>query len=319
MESVLLRLPIPELFIDETTDEDGKTQFGIIDGQQRTRAVLQFLGLDRDPLEQDYNDFSLETLESDSPYKDKTFKDLTATERKAFYSYKFSIRTLYNPSDLEVRDAFKRINQYLTKLNDQELRNATYSGAFVGLVGRLADNEFWTNNGFFKTSHIRRMKDLQYIAELVIGVGYGPQGGSSKIVDEYYSLFEEYDDEIPDQTDILDRYEYALQGAHAIFPDLMKAGRFKNLADFYSLFVALAALKREGQKVPLTGKNLASLRTDLLEFSREVGQRLGDPKAIVPEEAIKYSRAIEKGVNDKSRRSARHDALLSVLDHHITS
>ena len=102
IESVMLHLPIPELFIDETTDDEGKTPFAIIDGQQRTRAVLQFMGLDRDPLEQEYNDFALDTLESDSPYKDKTFKDLTSPERKAFFSYKFSIRTLYNPSDLDI-------------------------------------------------------------------------------------------------------------------------------------------------------------------------------------------------------------------------
>src|SRR5258708_28738169 len=66
IESVLLELPIPELFLDETTDDEGKTRFAIIDGQQRTRAVLQFLGLDRDPLEQEYNDFELDTLDSDS-------------------------------------------------------------------------------------------------------------------------------------------------------------------------------------------------------------------------------------------------------------
>src|ERR1700688_3547889 len=74
IESILLALPIPELFLDETTDDEGKTCFAIIDGQQRTRAVLQFLGLDRDPLEEEYNNFDLDTLESDSPYKDKNFK-----------------------------------------------------------------------------------------------------------------------------------------------------------------------------------------------------------------------------------------------------
>jgi hypothetical protein len=75
-------------------------------------------------------------------------------ERKDFFSYKFSIRTLYNPSDVEVRDTFKWINQYLTKLNDQELRNATYSGPFVALVETLANNKFWTTQGFFRTSHV---------------------------------------------------------------------------------------------------------------------------------------------------------------------
>jgi hypothetical protein len=316
IESVLLDLPIPELFVDETTDDEGKTRFAIIDGQQRTRAILQFMGLDRDPLEQDYNDFALDTLDSDSPFKDKTFKDLSSTERKAFFSYKFSIRTLYNPSDLEVRDTFKRINQYLTKLNDQELRNATYSGPFVRLVETLANEKFWTDQGFFRTSHIRRMRDLQYVSELIIGVASGPQGGSTKVIDEYYSNYEDYDDEIPNQDDIKDRYQATLQTIKEIFPELKKAGRFKNLADFYSLFVALAALMHDDAEFPDSGKALTSLRQSLLEFSEEVDKRLSNAKAHVSDPAIKYARAIEKGVNDKSRRSARHKALITVLEKH---
>ena len=315
IESILLRLPIPELFIDETTDDEGNTSFAIIDGQQRTRAVLQFMGMDRDPLEADYNDFSLDTLDSDSPFKDKTFKELSSTERKSLYSYKFSIRTLYNPSDLEVRDTFKRINQYLTKLNDQELRNATYSGPFVALVERLANNKFWTQQGFFRTSHVRRMKDLQYISELLIGVVSGPQGGSTKVIDEYYSNFEDYKEEIPNEEDIEEQYEDALETIETLFPDLKKAGRFRNLADFYSLFVAISALKKD-IGFPGSGKGLSEMRKELLSFSEEVDNRLGNPKAHVSDPAIKYARNVEKGVNDKSRRSARHKALTEVLKDH---
>jgi len=319
IESVLLRLPIPELFIDESTDDEGKTSFAIIDGQQRTRAVLQFMGLDRDPLEQDYNDFALDTLDSDSPFKDKTFKELSSTERKAFFSYKFSIRTLYNPSDLEVRDTFKRINQYLTKLNDQELRNATYTGPFVALVERLANNSFWTEQGFFRTSHVRRMKDLQYVSELLIGVITGPQGGSTKVIDEYYSNFEDYKDEIPNEEDVEEQYETALEAIEAVFPDLKKAGRFKNLADFYSLFVAIVAMQRDDVEFPDKGKALTEFREALLKFSKDVDDRLSDPKARVGDAAVKYARNIEKGVNDKSRRSARHKAMIEVLEDHGTS
>jgi len=301
-------------------EAQGQTLFAIIDGQQRTRAVLQFMGLDRDPLEEDYNDFALDTLDSDSPFKDKTFKDITSSERKSFFSYKFSIRTLYNPSHLEVRDTFKRINQYLTKLNDQELRNATYSGPFVALVETLANNRFWSDKGFFRTSHIRRMKDLQYVSELLIGLIAGPQGGSTKVIDEYYSNFEEYEDEIPNEEDIHEQYDYALKVVDTIFfPNMKTAGRFKNLADFYSLFVAIAALHRDGSELPDAGKKLAELREDLLAFSVEVDQRLSNPKAHVSEHAIKYARAIEKGVNDKSRRSARHKALLGVIEQHVVS
>jgi hypothetical protein len=318
IESVLLGLPIPELFVDETTTEDGKTSFAIIDGQQRTRAILQFLGLDRDPLEQEYNDFALETLPTDSPWKDKTFKDLTGAERKEFFSYKFSVRTLYNPSDLEVRDTFKRINEYLTKLNDQELRNATYGGRFVSLVSACADDPFWTDNKLFKTANIRRMKDLQYVSDLLIGVAFGPQSGNGRSIDEYYKLYEEYDDEIPEETEIMARYKYAMTSIQTIFPVISEAGRFKNLTDFYSLFLAIAAVKREKKSLPTSSKGTNKLRVELIGFSDAVDQRLSSPQKKSTGDIARYARAIEKGVTDKSRRAIRHEVLLSLLEQHAT-
>jgi hypothetical protein len=319
IESVLLKLPIPEIFIDENTDENGKTVFAVVDGQQRTRAILQFLGLDRDPLEQDYNNFPLETLDKESPWKDKSFKDLGVDGRKDFFSYKFSVRTIYNPSDLEVRDTFKRINEYLTKLNEQELRNATYSGPFVALVKKYADDQFWTDKGFFRNAQVRRMKDLQYVSELLIGTAFGPQAGSGTAIDEHYSNYEEYDDEIPNQNDIVKRYEYAMDSVKILFPDFTRASRFKNLADFYSLFVALAVLKREGKALPSTPKAVGSFRTALLSFGDQVDRRLAAGRAKVSADVVNYARAIEKGVNDKSRRSARHGALVSLLEEHLVN
>jgi len=319
IESVLLKLPIPEIFIDESTDENGKAAFAIVDGQQRTRAILQFLGLDRDPLEQDYNNFTLDTLDIQSPWKDKAFKELSVDQRKEFFGYKFSVRTIYNPSDIEVRDTFKRINEYLTKLNEQELRNATYSGPFVKLVQACADDHFWTDNEVFTNAQVRRMKDLQFVSELLIGTAYGPQGGSGTAIDEHYKTYEEYEDEIPDQNDIVTRYECALDAVQTLFPDFTKAGRYKNLADLYSLFVALAATKSKGKVIPGAAKSLAALRNALLTLAEQVSKRLAEGKAKVSEEAVKYARAVEKGVNDKSRRSARHEVLAALLEGHLVA
>jgi hypothetical protein len=317
IESVLLKLPIPEIFIDESTDENGKATFAIVDGQQRTRAILQFLGLDRDPIEADYNNFALETLDKESPWKDMSFKDLSVDERREFFGYKFSVRTIYNPSELEVRDTFKRINEYLTKLNEQELRNATYSGPFVKLVETCANDHFWTDYELFSNPQIRRMKDLQFVSELLIGTAYGPQGGSGTAIDAHYLNYEEYQDEIPEQRDIETRYEYALDAVQTLFPDFPKgAGRYRNLTDFYSLFVALATVKSIGRVMP-AGKSLNALRMALLSLAEQVGKRLAEPRAKVSDAAVKYARAAEKGVNDKSRRSARHTVLIDLLEEHL--
>ena len=58
-----------------------------------------------------------------------------------------AVRELTNATDRGDAGPIRRLNRYLTKLNDQELRNATYSGPLVQLVAELADNDYWAENG----------------------------------------------------------------------------------------------------------------------------------------------------------------------------
>ena len=53
IETILMNLPIPEIFIQQSTSAEGETTYAIVDGQQRIRTVLQFIGADRDPDEQE--------------------------------------------------------------------------------------------------------------------------------------------------------------------------------------------------------------------------------------------------------------------------
>ena len=309
VESILLKFPVPELVIDETTDAEGNTAFAIVDGQQRIRAILQFLGLDTDPTEREFNDFGLEYVDARSPLKDKTFSELADEEKKALFGYKLAIRSLYNPTDAEVREMFIRLNAYLTKLNDQELRNATYSGPFIELVSDLADDKYWTENGIFSPANIRRMKDVQFVSELFIGVIHGPQAGSAKAIDDYYAYFEEFEDEIPQQQDHKKLYEKTLLFVHELLPEIKKT-RWSNQTDFYTLFVALASI----QKVEdVSATERARFRKRLDTFAGEIDRRLADEHARVSAEAIQYVRAVEKGSSDKARRAARHQAFLAFL------
>jgi hypothetical protein len=131
-----------------------------------------------------FNRFILDKLDNQSQWKNLTFLDLTDNQKSAFYAYRFMIRYLHTEDDAAVKDVFRRLNKYLTPLNAQELRNATYMGPFVRLVETLADNEYWAENRIVRPASIRRMGDLEFVSELLIGVLHGPQGGSASIVDE---------------------------------------------------------------------------------------------------------------------------------------
>ena len=125
------------------------------------------------------------------------FSDLTPDQKKTFFGHQMAVRTLTDATEEEIRDLFRRLNRYLTKLTDQELCNATYSGPLVGLCFELADDDDRAENGIVSASLIRRMKDMEFVSELLFGVIYGPQGSTPKILDDYYEHFEQYRTSFP--------------------------------------------------------------------------------------------------------------------------
>lgn len=91
--------------------------FEIIDGQQRTISVCQYVN----------NDFS---------FDGRYFNNLQDDEKKKFLSYEL---TVYRCSgkDSEKLAWFRTINIAGEKLTEQELRNAVYSGSWVSAAKRI--------------------------------------------------------------------------------------------------------------------------------------------------------------------------------------
>jgi len=309
IESVLLDLPVPEIFVQQKTTPQGETTFAIVDGQQRIRTVLQFIGSEVDPNEQQHNKFKLDKLDSASPWRDMAFADLSDDQKKAFFGYRFVVRYLNTDSDDEVRDMFRRLNKFLTPLKPQELRNATYAGPFVRLVLDLADDEYWTENRIVTPSSIRRMGDVEFISELLIGVMHGPQAGSSAVIDDYYKQYEDYEEEFPSQRRTEKLFRETLGTIQSILPEV-KQTRWGNKTDFYTLFVASASLLKTSE-LPIS--KTSPIRRSLLDFAAKVDERLSDERVEAGNEVIDYARAVEKGANDKARRAARHTILVTLM------
>jgi Protein of unknown function DUF262 len=310
IESILLGLPVPEVYIQQVVTDEGDTTYAVVDGQQRIRTVLQFVGVEDDPEQQQFSKFALDKLPPDSRWYNVTFTELSAEEKRAFYGYKFAVRTLNTNNDEDVRDMFRRLNKFLTPLNAQELRNAIYTGPFIRLVESLADNPYWAENKVVTATQIRRMVDLQFVSELLIGVMHGPQGGSQKIVDEYYEQYEDSEPEFPGQKRARLRFVETLRTIESILPRLRET-RWSNLADFYSLFVALAATLREREITHLGDERLGHA---LMRFALDVDTKLEDPDAEVARRVSVYSNNVQRGANDRVRRGERHRVLLREIN-----
>ncbi len=320
IESILRGLPVPEIYIQQTTTAEGETTYAVVDGQQRIRSVLQFVGSEQDPDEAVYNKFALDKLDPMSDWLNATFVDLTPDQKRTFYAYKFAVRYLNTDSEDEVRDMFRRLNRFLTPLKPQELRNATYSGPFVKLVVQLADNEYWAENRIVTPAAIRRMNDVEYVSELLIGVLHGPQGGSAAIIDSYYQQYEDYEEEFPEQKRVLRIFDNTLMAIQLVLPDI-KETRWSNKTDFYTLFVAMAAIIRSLRSSVAVGEKItpkrAPLRKALDYFAAGVEERLGHEGAKVSQPAVDYVRAVEKGANDKARRAERHRIVTELISQYF--
>ncbi len=308
VESILLGLPVPEIYIHSTTSAEGATHYAVVDGQQRIRSILQFVGIDKEEGEKEFNGFPLEGLQEDSDWRNTTFADLAPKKREKFFGYKLSVRFLAEATDADVRDMFRRLNKFVTKLSDQELRNAIYSGPFIQLSNLLADDDYWAENRVVSPAIIRRMKDIEFISELLIGLMDGPQGGGGQVIDDYYAQMEAYEDEFPDQKQVKRRYDRTLSAVQSIFPEIKKV-RWRNRTDFYSLFVAIGAILGEDPK----SHNKEKVRGVLTDFAEQVNERISNEGAKVSNEAAEYTAAVQRGSSDKSRRAVRHKALLNVL------
>ena len=307
IESILLEMPIPEVFVQQTI-EDGEARFAVVDGQQRIRAVLQFLGLETEESEAEFTGFSLDKLPSTSQFRGLKFDELPQQEQVKILKYTFSVRILDVPEEAQLRDLFIRLNKYLAKLTEQELRNAIYTGPFVQASIDLADADYWFEQKLITAAQIRRMKDVEYMSDLLIGVMHGPQGGAAKIIDEYYARFEDYDDEFPDQRRTLRRFHQSLKVIKELFPSLNET-RWQNRTDFYTLLVAIsAALLKSDPPADFT-----NLRKALKKLGDDTNRRLQDETFEPSQDVITYVRAVEKGANEKKRRADRHGVVLKIL------
>ncbi len=306
MESILLGYPIPEIYVQRATTPRGETKYAIVDGQQRIRTLLQFVGADTE--EPAANNFALDKLGSESPWLSQRFEDLEDAEKVKIFDYQFAVRYLITNSDDEVKDVFRRLNKYLAPLKPQELRNATYAGPFIVLAAKLADDEYWFENKIITAAAIRRMGDVEFMSELLMGLLHGPQGGDRDTIDEYYGTLEDYD-EFPGQRQVQRQFAQSKALLEVLFPELPST-RWSNKTDFYSLFVALGAGLQKGTVKP---GRVAGLRRALRQFAEAVDEYLTSKRGPVDSAVRRYVLAVEKGANDKMRRVQRHEALLGLI------
>lgn len=165
IETILLNLVMPELFFwpADVNPDTGKMITHIVDGQQRIKAIVSFVNneykLDRKYLLDDY---------AKEHYSDKFFKDLDPEQKRLFWGYNLMVVDIdQGASKNDIVSMFNRLNLTDYNLNDQEKRNSK-SGEFAELANEIAQNEIWEKFNLFSASDVRRMKDVEFAASIIL-------------------------------------------------------------------------------------------------------------------------------------------------------
>jgi hypothetical protein len=289
IDTIIANKPIPQLFMQRhTSAQTGRPAYKVIDGQQRLRAVFEFLD-DRYAL----------AKTSGKKLDKRKFSALPEHLRDQILNYDFVVEELSGYTDRDIKDLFVRMNKYVVRLSPQELRHAREEGAFYDFVERIGVWDIWRERRIFTPRQLARMRAVEFAAELTILLIEGPQD-KKEAINLYYG---EYQKSFKDGPAIERKLEIYFDWIELALPDLERS-RFRKPVDLYALIGALAQQRLRGGSVDLDPEAAGER---LRAFERRLGLKR------VPENGSRYLIAASRQTDNLRPRLTRISILTNVL------
>ena len=307
IETILLNLIIPELFFwkAETDPETGASITHIVDGQQRIKAIYSFVN----------NEFKLKSqclLDEDVKklYGNKFFKELDTEVKKEFWNYQLMIIDIDpKATRSDIINMFNRLNLTDYNLNDQEKRNSK-SGEFAALARELSDISIWEEYRLFTNTDIKRMKDVEFCASLILLFRKGiiDQTDQSALNQAYEELQIEYKDAERDKDAVLDGIN--------ILPEILVSDDIKKFvrrkAQLYTLFSVIFYMQRED--ISLEEEHKLNLERfvqmySVFENDMDLSGKINDTEKRLFDWLKKYKLASSEGLNKHTNRMIRYNVM----------
>lgn len=169
IESILLNLPIPNIFLFKKKDVTGE-KFLLIDGLQRITTINQFV---EGTWEQGINKRVFKIQSPNEKWNKKSFSKLDELDQQFIYDYSIGTTIFESSSGTELEQnnvifsVFERINTGAEKLSDQEIRNAVYGGELlIALKELLSNPDYLELIGKDKTL-LRRGKNIELLLRFI--------------------------------------------------------------------------------------------------------------------------------------------------------
>jgi hypothetical protein len=219
----------------EDITPDGIATYHVVDGKQRLKTIFEFVN----------NEFPVSEEAQTAEYKGKYFKDLDNEVKTDLWRFQFSVEYLPTVEESVINTIFDRINRNTAYLTPQELRHAKLRGAFITSAEKLSSwfmKELPSFPNMTKKSLVR-MKEVELTAQLLLLLEEGPR---RYVANELDQAFSDRDQEWELQAEIEEKFRKVISTIRELIQisdnKALIRSRFKNQADFYSLFGAITKL-----------------------------------------------------------------------------
>jgi hypothetical protein len=231
MDTIIRGLPIPPIFLRQKVDINTKTTSReIIDGQQRIRAIIEYVVDEKYALKKQHN----------KSYGNKKYSDLDPETQEDILEYEILAEVVTEKDEGLIYDMFARLNSNNYVLNKQELRNSKYWGDFKVLVYNLASKyrDFFLSYGLLSDNDCTRMRDAELITSMVILLVEGVVSETPQFVDK---LYEKFDESFAEDTVVENKFIEAMDiivGVYSYFEGNLGCLSNKNyFFTFYSVII----------------------------------------------------------------------------------
>ena len=313
IDTILGGYPLPAIILYKRKDiRTRKIVYDAIDGKQRLESILYYIGKLRGP----HNRFTAKvsiTDDGETHIDNVAWKDLSPKSMKRFMGYRLPC-VIVQGEPSAIQDVFVRLNSTGNKLTPQEIRNARYiRSKFLKAMrdfARKMDKKLLAMR-VVNEGEIIRMKDIEFLSELVISVIECGVLDKKKLLDVMMG----------DAVDMrrtnkaIKTVASAIKFVRQVLPDIHQT-RFHKKSDFYSLVcwfmfrldeLALADSNSKAEAGTLLREFALMADTDYENISNGKGAEHGNT-------TLAYYQTVREGGDLKSHRQKRDEILSELLE-----
>jgi Protein of unknown function DUF262/HNH endonuclease len=240
VQSIFAGYPLPSVFLYQRT-QGGRLVYDVIDGKQRLETIFMFMGDGR--FRSDVFDVDLDLGDGAARYSWRSIRRKHIERAAAFRSYK--LQTVQVGGELgQIIDLFVRINSTGKRLTSGEKRHARfYESRFLKEAERLQTKyrRLLLEQRTLTAAQISRMKGTELFSELLMSIHNGGPIDKKKSLDRAIG-----NDGVNGNTlrKLSREFVTTMNLLRTMFPDLRQT-RFRNSAEFFSLFLLVWAMNQE--------------------------------------------------------------------------